>query len=96
MEYLFLFAVNFCYIAGRAFQQLNVIHHKKGWLVATSLFLATFEVALFGTITFKAYETLQTSNWLPFVLMVIPIWLGGSAGSLASMEIHRRLRNARS
>ena len=92
MEYIGLFFINFCYIAGRAFQQLNVMHHKRAWLVATSLVLAIFEVALFGTITFKAYETLQTANWLPFVLMVIPIWLGGSAGSLASMEIHRRLR----
>lgn len=92
MEYVGLFFINFFYIAGRAFQQLNVIHHKRVWLIATSLVLAVFEVALFGTITFKAYETLQTQAWMPFALMVVPIWLGGSAGSLASMEIHQRLR----
>ena len=92
MEYVSLFFINAFYIAGRSFQQLNVVHHKRGWLVATSLMLAVFEVMLFGTITFKAYETVQSNDWLPFALMVIPIWLGGSAGSLASMEIHKKLR----
>lgn len=93
MEYVAVFFINFCYIGGRAFQQLNVIHHKRGWLILTSLVLATTEVGLFGTISYKAYETIQSGDLLPFVLLVVPIWMGGSAGTLASMEIHRRLRS---
>ena len=92
MEYVALFFVNFGYIAGRAFQQLNVIHHKRMWLVATSFCLAVFEVMLFGTIAFKAIQTANTGDLLSFALLVVPIWAGGSLGALCSMEIHRKLR----
>lgn len=90
--HLFLFFVNFFYIAGRAFQQLNVVHHKRMWLIATSLFLSIFEVALYGTISVKAYQSLQSGQWYLFATLAAPLWLGGSFGSLASMEIHRKFR----
>ena len=70
MEYVALFFINFGYIAGRAFQQLNVIHHKRMWLVATSFCLAVFEVMLFGTIAFKAIQTANTGDLLSFALLV--------------------------
>ena len=92
MEYIGVFFINFLYISGRAFQQLNVMHNKRMWLVATSFVLAVAEVSLFGTIAFKAYETIESGELLAFAALIIPIWLGGSAGSLSAMEFHRRLR----
>lgn len=91
-SYLILFVAQTCYIATRAFQQLNVMHHKRVWLFWTSAVMAIFECTVFGSITFKAIEVVDSGNILSFALIVIPLWLGGSLGSLCSMEIHKRLR----
>lgn len=91
-SYLILFVAQTCYIATRAFQQLNVMHHKRVWLFWTSAVMAIFECTVYGSITFKAIEVVDSGDILSFALIVIPLWLGGSLGSLCSMEIHKRLR----
>lgn len=91
-SYLILFVAQTCYIATRAFQQLNVMHHKRVWLFWTSAVMAIFECTVYGSITFKAIEVVDSGDLLSFALIAIPLWLGGSLGSLCSMEIHKRLR----
>lgn len=91
-SYLILFVAQTCYIATRAFQQLNVMHHKRVWLFWTSAVMAIFECTVYGSITFKAIEVVDSGDLLSFAFIVIPLWLGGSLGSLCSMEIHKRLR----
>lgn len=91
-SYLILFAAQACYVATKAFQQLNVMHHKRVWLFWTSGVMAVFECGVYGVVTFKAIEVINSGEFLSFALLAIPLWLGGSLGSLTSMEIHKRLR----
>ena len=91
-SYLILFVAQSCYVATKAFQQLNVMHHKRVWLFWTSGVMAIFECGVYGAITFKAIETINSGDIVSFALLAIPLWLGGSLGSLCSMEIHKRLR----
>ena len=91
-SYLVLFVAQACYVATRAFQQLNVIHHKRVWLFWTSAVMSIFECSVYGSITFKAIEVMDSGRLLDFALLALPLWLGGSLGSLLSMEMHRRMR----
>jgi len=93
--YLVLFVAQFCFVATKAFQQLNVMHHKPMWVFWTSGIMSVFECGVYGAVTFKAYEVVNGGDLISFALLAIPLWLGGSFGSILSMTIHRRLRNAR-
>jgi len=95
ITYIVLFVAQFCFVATKAFQQLNVMHHKPMWVFWTSAVMSVFECGVYGAVTFKAYEVVQGGNVLLFMLLAIPLWLGGSFGSIFSMAIHRRLRDAR-
>lgn len=92
MLYLLVGLGQFCLVAAKAFQQLNVMHHKRLWVFWTSLMLAVFEILLTGTVAFKAVQSVDTGEFMPVLLLVIPLWVGGSAGSLLSMSIHKKLR----
>ena len=94
MLYLLLGVGQFCFVAAKAFQQLNVMHHKHVWVVWTSLVMAVFEVLLTGVVAFKAVQSVDTGEFLPVLLLILPLWIGGSAGSLFSMAIHKKLRRS--
>jgi predicted MFS family arabinose efflux permease len=93
---LILAFAQFFYIASRAFQQLNVMHHKVTWLYMTSGVMAVCEVTIFGALGARAYfsfrDVLDLQAIIQFSLAVIPLWVGGSTGSHAAMIIHQRLR----
>jgi hypothetical protein len=93
--YIVLFVAQFCFVATKAFQQLNVMHHKTVWVFWTSAVMSVFECGVYGAVTFKAYEVVNGGDLLSFMLLAIPLWLGGSLGSILSMAIHRRMRDAR-
>ena len=93
--YIILFVAQFCFVATKAFQQLNVLHHKPVWVFWTSGVMSVFECGVYGAVTFKAYEVVQGGDVLYFMLLAIPLWLGGALGSIMSMAIHRRIRDGR-
>lgn len=93
--YIILFVAQFCFVATKAFQQLNVMHHKPVWVFWTSGVMSVFECGVYGAVTFKAYEVVQGGDVLYFMLLAIPLWLGGALGSIMSMTIHRRIRDGR-
>jgi hypothetical protein len=93
--YIILFVAQFCFVATKAFQQLNVMHHKPVWVFWTSGVMSVFECGVYGAVTFKAYEVVQGGDVLYFMLLAIPLWLGGALGSIMSMAIHRRIRDGR-
>jgi hypothetical protein len=93
--YIMLFVAQFCFVATKAFQQLNVMHHKPVWVFWTSGVMSVFECGVYGAVTFKAYEVVQGGDVLYFMLLAIPLWLGGALGSIMSMAIHRIIRDGR-
>jgi hypothetical protein len=93
--YIILFVAQFCFVATKAFQQLNVMHHKPVWVFWTSGVMSVFECGVYGAVTFKAYEVVQGGDVLYFMLLAIPLWLGGALGSIMSMAIHRIIRDGR-
>ena len=95
ITYIILFVAQFCFVATKAFQQLNVMHHKRMWVFWTSGVMAIFECGVYGAVTFEAYNLIQSGDVLYFMLLAIPLWLGGSLGSIVSMTIHMRMRDAK-
>jgi len=86
----------FAYISSRAFQQLNVMHHKVKWLYLTSFVMAMCEVTIFGALGARAFfsfsDGFTLSAAVGFAAVVFPLWLGGSTGSHFAMTIHKRFR----
>lgn len=64
----------------RGIQQLNVIHHRMAWAVATSFAIAFAEVAVVLVVVERG---LAAAPW---------IGLGGALGVTAAMEMHRKIR----
>ena len=95
ITYTILFVAQFCFVATKAFQQLNVMHHKRVWVFWTSAVMSIFECGVYGAVTFEAYNLIQSGDILYFMLLTIPLLLGGSLGSIISMTIHMRMRDGR-
>ena len=64
----------------RAIQQLNVIHHRVAWAVATSFAIAFAEVAVVLLVVDKGWPA---APW---------VGLGGAFGVTAAMTLHRWAR----
>jgi hypothetical protein len=79
--YLAMFVATFALVFLKAFQQLNVVHHKTLLVVPTSFGMAACEVASVGMIAI-------TQDWW----LVVPMGLGGGTGCLLSMAAHRKVR----
>jgi len=71
---------SFLFVALRAFQQLNVMHHRVSWVIPTSALMSICEV----TVLLGAVK----SGWWSWV----PMFIGGSSGCLCAMWAHRRWR----
>lgn len=78
---LLLFLTSFAFVSLKAFQQLNVQHDRRMWIVPTSMLMAVTEVTLIVGIV-------KSDS----VYAAIPIGVGSSLGCLLAMEVHRRLR----
>lgn len=74
--------VSFVGVFFKAFQQLNVVHHKILWIVPVSYVMAACEVFLIWQIA------IAQNLWLLF-----PIGTGAGLGCILSMMLHKRLRS---
>lgn len=81
MTYLLAFVASFAFILIKAFQQLNVVHHKVWWVVPTSFAMAVCEVWVIANVAHQGW------GWI-----VLPIGLGGGLGCVAAMLFHKRFR----
>lgn len=73
---------SFVYVALKAFQQLNVVHDRRRWVMPVSLAMAACEAVV---IVENARAGLDAA-------LIGSIGVGGGLGCLLSMGIHRRLR----
>lgn len=79
--YVAAFFAAFVFVALKAAQQLNVVHHKVWWVLPVSFAMAVCEV-------FVVVQSVRAGwGWV-----VLPIGLGSGLGCLFSMYIHRRFR----
>lgn len=82
-------AVNFINIQARAFQQLNVQHHRVWWVPVASIQMGACEVFLWGGAAIAAVK----GTWLDMVVYALTLGVSGAAGAICSMYLHRWLRN---
>lgn len=80
MSNLYLLLCSLAFIALRSFQQLNVVHDRRLWVIPTSALMSICEVS--------AVLTVIRNGWWSW----IPMWIGGSLGCLMAMAAHRRWR----
>lgn len=80
---------SFAYVALRAFQQLNVQHHKMAWAVPISYGMAFFDFFLIGVIAMAHVEAVDF--WLK-VWLWFQLGTGGALGAIFSMILHKRVR----
>lgn len=82
MNLLIAFAVSFCFVGLRSFQQLNVVHRKYWWVMPTSMCMACCEVYLIKTVA-------TSFGWI-----ALAMGLGAGLGCMCSMWIHGRISRA--
>jgi hypothetical protein len=76
-----LFIASYIGVFFKAFQQLNVVHHKILWVIPVSFVMAACEV-------FLIWHVAKTLN----LWAVIPIGLGAGLGCISSMFFHKHIR----
>lgn len=76
-----IFLANFGFIFLKAFQQLNVTKGHYGWVMPTSMVMATAEVFVIFSVA--------SSGFSPTT--VLSCGLGGGLGAMASMYIHKKI-----
>ena len=75
--------VSAAHIALRAFQQLNVMHDRKSWVIGTSMLMAAAEVYVIVA-NARAWE------WRT----VLATGVGAGCGCIAAMLVHEKLRGS--
>lgn len=80
-EWVTIFAASFVFVSLKAFQQLNVQHNRRWWIMPTSMLMAVSEVVVVVGVA-------KSSS----LLMAIPLGVGAGCGCLLAMSIHGRLR----
>ena len=83
------FLASFTYVALKAFQQLNVMHHRIGWVIPISYGMAVCEFFLVG---FIAVSTIHATTELDKIVLIFQIGTGGAVGAIASMVLHKKMR----
>lgn len=81
-QFIAAFFISFVTVGLKATQQLNVLHNRVWWVLPCSLLMGLTEVS--GVLLIVRAESL----W-----MFLPLGLGGWAGCLLAMSLHKRLRN---
>lgn len=80
--------VNFTFIAAKAFQQLNVVHHKVALVPVTSLIMGLCEVFLWGGAAIAAVK----GTTADMMIYAITLGVSGALGAIMSMYLHLWLR----
>ena len=83
------FLASMVYVFLKVQQQLNVVHHRMGWVWVTSYGMATCEVLLVGVI---AVAAVNAASAMGQVILILQIGTGAGIGAIASMIIHRKMR----
>lgn len=81
IPYIVAFVASFVFVALKAAQQLNVVHHKVRWVMPVSFAMAVCEVAVVANVARFGW------GWI-----VLPVGLGSGLGCLLAMYVHRRFR----
>lgn len=81
MTFLAAFFASFCFVALKAFQQLNVVHDQYWLVVPTSVLMAVCEVYVVANIASLGWH----------VPLVLSVGTGSGLGCVASMFLHKRL-----
>ena len=84
------FLASFTYVALKAFQQLNVMHHRVGLVIPISYAMAVCEFFLVG---FIAIASINAASDIDKAFLVFQIGTGGAVGAILSMTLHKRMRN---
>lgn len=92
--HLILFLAQYGFVALKAFQQLNVVHHRIRAAVLTSFLMASFEVTALGAFVHEAAAARESGSLVQVALLIIPFGLGGGLGCVTSMMVHSRMRRA--
>jgi len=87
--YLAIFGASFLYVFLKAIQQLNVVFHKVWWITPISIGMGLCEIFIVGTVS---VEAVNGEGFWPLFLLGISLGLGGAAGALLAMNLHRRWR----
>jgi hypothetical protein len=87
--YAAVFFAYLVYVFFRAFQQLNVMHHRMLWIMPVSLMMGLIDVFVMGTIAVVAVDIGR--GW-QLMGVGISMGLGGAVGAIVAMLVHRRLR----
>jgi hypothetical protein len=82
---LTIFFTSFGYVALKAFQQLNVVHDDRGFVLVTSLVMGICEVYLIGSYVRNGAG----------LLIGIASGVGAGLGCLTSMALRKRLLKGR-
>ena len=75
-----LLLATYAMVLARAFQQLNVMHHRVLWVAPCSAVMALMEVTI-------VLRVVATGWW-----SAIPMAVGGSLGCITAMYLHQWLR----
>lgn len=75
------FFASFCFVALKAFQQLNVVHDQYLLVIPTSFLMAVCEVFVVANIAAKGWE----------IYLVASVGLGSGIGCVCSMYLHKRI-----
>ncbi len=78
------FLSSFCFVALKAFQQLNVVHKQYWWIMPTSMLMAVCEVYVVAQVAVNGF------GWIVFW-----IGLGAGLGAMSSMWLHGKVSHER-
>jgi len=84
-----VFCINLVYIAGKAFQQLNVVHDKKVLVPIVSMLMAFCEVFLWG----GAALAVVKGSYADMALYAVTLGISGALGAIISMKLHKVMRD---
>lgn len=79
--FLAAFIASFCFVALKAFQQLNVVHDQYLLVIPTSILMAVCEVFVVANIAAKGWN----------VSLVLAVGVGSGFGCVASMYLHKKV-----
>jgi prenyltransferase beta subunit len=88
MQYIALCLTSFLYIFAKAFQQLNVVYGHKLAVPPMTMVMAACEIFIGGNIAVEAVQ----GSWVGIGWTFIAMSAGSSAGALAAMHYHEKMR----
>lgn len=87
--YFGVFAAYTAYVFCRAFQQLNVQHHRILWITPVSVAMGQLDVFVMGAVAIVAVNV--GYGW-PLAGLGLAMGLGGAVGAILAMVLHKRFR----